>query len=323
MGNKIVTALLTVLLIITLGFGVVGYLNKDKVNTKPQTPTDNTQTENTTNANVIEYTDSLKHVDNMDAVLASYEFIKANKENENNLVKATINGSSIFIEIPRDAFNGGSEGLEEKYSYEITDVPTPQAVKIHINESNDVIVYSLGSDNYIYKSIFNAYPTTLTSIETYKYNISNVESYTSSIGSLNATTSQVFVIIKTSNGEYYTDYKYDSLDGNTLTKLTSEAVIENVESGYINKIDSIKNVAIEYVKNNNLLNTDSEIDVYIYKMIEDGLLKADLQATDNLCLAAIHNTSFGCIVDNNKSINDDYIKVSKVGSEYSAEYMSK
>ncbi len=321
MGNKVVTYLLAVLVVITFSFGIIGFLNKDKKTSNESTP------KNTTNEVVIEYTQIVKHVDDLETIVANYEFIKANKQNTSGDISASISGNIIKVEIPKSELSDATDDMDEVLKYEIVDVPTPNALQVHMTQTNDVRVYSLSSNGMIYMSTFNALPGSYNGVKTYKYNITDVESFTSTVGSLTSSTSQIYVIIKNSRGEYYSDYKYDETDEIVLIQLTSDPVMEEsgeiVEQSGSSMSDIYKDKAIEYAKSNKLLDTNSETDIYIYKLIEEGILETNKLATDDVCMSSEHNTSVGCITVNGVSINDDYIKVSLKDGNYVAEYFNQ
>ena len=339
--NKLIVSILCLLFVLTFSAGVVGYLNKD--NTKPVTPNvpndtpvvpDNKPVSE--NAVVVEYTGEAKTLENLESFVGGYEFVKANKENVYGDVRAYIDNGAVKVEVSSSVTNEDGTTTTDMQNYDITDVTNPVAVHVQAlgNEENLVKVYILDSQNRLFCATFNGNKDSYTGISLYHYNIANIESFVSLNiplpGSEQADALRVagYVIIKTTDGKYYTDYNYTNSESVVLTELSATApaaqAVDVVETKLNDKKENIKNAALLYVKSNELLKEDGQVNIYVYKLIEEGLLQVDAEAVSEKCVQSKNNTSMGCILDptdETKTLNPDYIMVSKVGTDYTAEYV--
>ena len=228
MGNKTITYILSALFVITFGLAVFGYMNRDSVNDKPApTPTP------TTNATPITFNGEIKNVPTLLSRLDGYDFVKANKEFKSGYLAATIDGDKIKVVVQKDGIYGATEEVQAETEYTLVDIINPSAVQAQMAQdgTNQVKVYVLDSNNKLYLSIFDANPATHAGIQTYELKVDGIDSFVSLNVPLvdeNAV-SQNYVVFKTTDGSYYTDYSFDGTLNLSITKITMDAQLETTD----------------------------------------------------------------------------------------------
>ena len=180
----------------------------------------------------------------------------------------------------------------------------------------------MDENNKLYMSTFAANMTAYNGITTHEYLVNGIESFVALTTPLDEAVPSIYTIFKTSDNEYYTDYDFAKTGIIELSKLSNEVQavnIETVESSSKNK--NIEELASTYAKDNKLLESATEAKVYIYKLVEAGLIEADKSATSEECLGSKNNTSLGCVLGSDgKSINSNYVLVTKDGDTLKTEY---
>lgn len=350
--NKVITAVLCCLFIISFCLGVVGYMNRGKQETPstPDTPTPNNNTP-TDLEDVVVYNGDVKNIITLNNVIGNVEFVKANKENSNGFVKAVIENGKVVVSVDPAAYETPTQVTEdttqtqtetttpveetntlepapvEPKTYEITDVDNSVAVQVIMDSTTKTKVYIMDNNNKLYASVFYASPASHTGIETKEYKVDGIESFIALNTPLDDSLEQIYVVIKTMNNEYYSDYDFAHTGDTILTKLTNDEQPVTIEEVQLSsKKDNIEKVALSYVQANNILTTDGSVKVYVYKLVEAGLIETDKGATSEECLKDKHNTSLGCVLDkkeNGKSLNSNYVTVTKTGNDYKTAYVTE
>ena len=343
--NKIIISMLSFLFVVTFALGVVGYLNKDSV--KPVNPTPDTpnvpDTPVSGNVTPVEYTGEVNTLESLETIVGGYEFVKANKENVYGDVRAFIDADLVHVEISDEITNEDGTTTTDTRNYDVSDVTSPVAVHVQVsdNEEKSIRVYILNAQGNFYCAMLNGNTANYSGVTIFQYNIPNIESFVSLNVPLkeDGQVSNGYVIIKTTEGKYFTDYNFNGADGIVLSELTTNTntdantnadATDNqatpvVETKLNDKKENIKNAALLYVKSNELLKEDGQVNIYVYKLIEEGLLQVDAEAVSEKCVQTKNNTSMGCILDptdETKTLNPDYVMISKIGNDYTGEYVS-
>ena len=200
----------------------MGYLNKDKVT--PATPANNNNNNNNTEIKTLSYVDRQKEVASLNEKLSAFAFEKGIKEyNSDYLNIKIIDTNTVEYTISKDAFT--SETLTEDVKYKVTNIVDPVAMqgKVNVNVEGVLVKsYIMDSQNRLYLVKFYAAPSKHQGIEITEYKVDNIESFIEFNTPIFDEYSEedLYVIIKTTGEEYYTDYKFDYTEP-ALTKLTS------------------------------------------------------------------------------------------------------
>ena len=123
--NKVITAVLCCLFIISFCLGVVGYMNRGKQETPstPDTPTPNNNTP-TDLEDVVVYNGDVKNIITLNNVIGNVEFVKANKENSNGFVKAVIENGKVVVSVDPAAYETPTQVTEDTTQTQ-TETTTP------------------------------------------------------------------------------------------------------------------------------------------------------------------------------------------------------
>ena len=214
MGNKKIVIILGILFVITFLLGLIGFFNKDIDTSIKPTPIN-------TNIKTISYNNDVMEIPSLDDKISSFEFIKANKEFNSGYIKVYIDNGIVKIDIQKSGLIN-QEQSSDVITYEIKDVSSPKAVQAQMSntDSNRVNIYILDSFNRLFLSTFNA--SDFISIDTYYINIPNIVSFTTLTIPLITNNEQIYSIIKTTDGSYYTDYKFEESDEIKITKINNK-----------------------------------------------------------------------------------------------------
>ncbi len=238
MGNKTVQNILSILFIIFFGLGIAGYLNKDKVSPTPNNNTDNTNTNVPSNTiTPLEYT-GVENSIGSDILISGFVFTKQNKNFNSGYVGAKIDGNSIVFTIKKEGIATASEGDPAEFTYTINDITGPMAVQAEMSteEGNKLHAYVLGSNNRMYFISFDADPRYHQGMNIQEYVVDGVEEFTIVNTPLteNPVDSLPFVLFKTTDGTFYTDYQFNAEGGHIITKITNSiepvAPVDNVNA---------------------------------------------------------------------------------------------
>ena len=261
MGNKKITTLLSILFIISFSLGVVGYMNRDNVGTNV-TPEESNNT-NTNTIGTMNYEGSELQLSDLDNKLNTFEFAKANNDFEHTYVKANISDGKITYTITKDALP--EENLTEDLTYTVDKISSPVAVHARVDVSVEgalVKSYVMDSSKRLYVISFLASPSKHTNIDIVEYKVNGIESFIELDSSIfdEYTTDSIYVIFKTSEGDFYTDYIFEG-DQVVLTKISSKAVIEESENiPVVNGNQDVNNTSNEepVVEESNTQNTETQ-----------------------------------------------------------------
>ena len=95
----------------------------------------------------------------------------------------------------------------------------------------------LHNNNRLYLSVFNANPGENQGITTYEYNIDNIDCFAIMNKPIfeNATLEQLYVVFKTKDGTYYTDFQFEENVEVTISKINNIIDSENANV-YIDEV---------------------------------------------------------------------------------------
>ena len=217
MGNKKITTLLSILFIITFALGVVGYMNRDNGSTN------NGGTPTNPQFKTLAFNDKLAEVATLNEKLSSYEFVRGYNTSDTEYILASINGSTITYKISKDAFN--DETITEDVTYTLNDISLAVAIQARVNIHEEGVLvksYVLDEANRLYCVKFLANPKNHSGFDITEYTVGNIYSMAEFDAPLfdEFTNEDIYVIFKTNEGDYYTDYKFDYSEP-MITKLTS------------------------------------------------------------------------------------------------------
>ena len=219
MKNKLVIIILGVLFIISLILGIIGLLNKGIKPNKPLPQNDKVK--------IIEFNNEVRDVVGLRDKIANYEFVKANRDFSSSYLNLTIDGNNIKIDVQKSGIRNADESVSEIITYTIKDIENPVAVQAQMSseEGNTIHVYTLDSYGRMYLSILDADPSFYNEITTYVFNIDNVISFISLTVPLRGEVEikQNYVIFRTEDNLYYSDYKFEESDDIMLTRVNTVA----------------------------------------------------------------------------------------------------
>ena len=167
---------------------------------------------------VLSVEEGTTNVVDLNKIIENFEFVKANTEFTSELITAKITASGIIVKIDNETLGvdnstDESGNIIDKTSFVIDDVKNVVAVQASVSEGegNRTCVYMLNSSNHFYQSVFYAGPDNNHDVATYKYDITGVESFlVMNTPLVNGAEGELkYVLVKTADGKYYTDYPFD------------------------------------------------------------------------------------------------------------------
>ena len=206
MKNKIVIYILGILFIITFSLGLIGLLNKKNNQNTDPTPINGS-------IKKITYNNETKDIVSFYDKISAFEFVKSNKWASSGYLELYIENDEIIIKVQKKGIKNASEEVPEVIEYKIDNIENPTAIQAQMlfSEGNIINVYTLDTYGRLFLSSFEADPAFYNGITTYQFNVNNIVSFVSMNIPLTGEVDlrQNYVIFKTEDGSYYTDYKFD------------------------------------------------------------------------------------------------------------------
>lgn len=263
MGNKKITTVLSILFIISFSLGVIGYINRDNVGTNVTPEESNNTNTNPSTIGSTTYGGNELQLFDLDNKLSQYEFKKANNDFEHTYVRVNISNGKVNYTITKDALP--DENLTEDIIYTVDQISSPVAVEARVNvgvEGALVKSYVMDSSKRLYVVSFIVSPSKHTGIDINEYKVDGIESFIELDSPIfdEYTNEGIYVIFKTSAGDFYTDYIFEG-DQVVLTKISSKAVIEESENiPVVNGDQDVNNTSNEepVVEETNTQNTETQ-----------------------------------------------------------------
>lgn len=216
-----------VVLIVVITLCIIAYFYLKKSN------------DNGLTVNIQAVSNDTKQVYKLNDILKDAEFISDKKEyiltdQESTNISAKIVDNKIIV------------NTNDK-QYEIKSIKNPVSVATFFVKGEDsltVDLYVLDNTKSLYHVTFDTADFIENKIKTYKFALNNVSSYSVNVNDLDERDVSInFVVVKTSDGKYYTDYEFNDDREYTFRQIvnTEEEVIEEKESIYgilsISKVD--------------------------------------------------------------------------------------
>lgn len=226
--TRVVIYILSFLLLVSLTLSIVGFLNRNN-NTNNNQPNnqsennndnDNQESQNKPIINNVNISETKFEIEDLNSFLSSFDFVKSNKENKSKRVLAKIEEGQIYVEIEKESVDDSQETNPDPTVILIDHITNPECVLVKMsNEDENIIkLYVLDSKQSVYFINLNMNPSSPMGMETYEYKVPNASSIAISNVPLANNRTSHYVIIKTTDNKYYTDYKF-SEDGIVLTEL--------------------------------------------------------------------------------------------------------
>ena len=186
-NKKIIIYVVATLIVVFVALAILGVFSKHN-----NEDTDTPNTSNVTNKamNVISGENKVKY---FNTLIDQQEFIKANKTTTDGVFEATYEDKLVvkFID---------SEGTNDIVK-EVPEITNVKALSGFTDKEARLRLYILTEEGDFYLLEWSK----STNLKITKYNIPNIDSYIAIYGDLDGSQTQLFVIAKTTDGQYYSE----------------------------------------------------------------------------------------------------------------------